>query len=139
MIIGNFFYDPQMDRYGGEIATLTVERSGVEFRPTDKTGDKEPDYRVIQVRDGAIVELGAAWKRSSDRGRDYLSVLLDDPALPSSVNAALFPSVDDQDRATLVWQRQAKKAPAAEAAPAEPKPANGRSRRASAARHPELA
>jgi uncharacterized protein (DUF736 family) len=58
MIIGKFIYDPQMDRYGGEIATLTVERSGVEFRPTDKTGDKGPDYRIIEVRDGAIVEIG---------------------------------------------------------------------------------
>jgi hypothetical protein len=55
MIIGNFCYDPQTDLYGGEIVTLTVERSGVEFRPTDKTGDKEtmsPDGRQGNSRNG---------------------------------------------------------------------------------------
>src|SRR5580700_8663636 len=33
--------------------------------------------------------------------------MLDDPALPASLHAALFLS-DRDDRATLVWQRQAK-------------------------------
>jgi uncharacterized protein (DUF736 family) len=62
------------------------------------------------------VEFGAACKRSSDKDRDFLSVMLDDPALPASLNAALFLS-DRDDRATLVWQRQAEEAPAAEAEP----------------------
>jgi uncharacterized protein (DUF736 family) len=126
MIIGNFSYNPEHDTYDGEITTLTLQRSDVVFRPIDKNGDKEPDYRIVHERQGATVEFGAAWKRSSERGRDFLSVLLDDPALPSSLNAALFFGQDE--RATLVWQRQSKKAPAA-----EPKPANARSRRPSAA------
>jgi uncharacterized protein (DUF736 family) len=137
MIIGNFSYDPGSDVYRGEIITLTLQRY-VEFHPNEKTSDKEPDYRVIQVRDGAVFELGAAWKRSSERGRDYLSIMLDDPALPSSLNAALFPSADDQDQAALVWQRQNRKAPAAEPNPpaAESKPANARPRRLAAVRSP---
>jgi uncharacterized protein (DUF736 family) len=89
----------------------------VVFRPTDKVRDWEPDYRIVQERDSAGVEFGAAWKRCSDKGRDFLSVMLDDPALPASLNAALFLS-DRDERATLVWQRQPKKAPAAEAEPA---------------------
>jgi uncharacterized protein (DUF736 family) len=141
MIIGNFSYNPDTDVYAGVIATLTLERHSVEFRPTEKGGDKEPDYRVVQDRSGGLIELGAAWKRSSDKGRDYLSVLLDDPALPSSFNAAMF--LSDQDyQATLVWQRQAKKAPSPDSEPAAPeasKPANGRSRRPSVARRAELA
>jgi uncharacterized protein (DUF736 family) len=137
MIIGNFSYDAQNDTYAGDIATLTLERRAVMFRPNEKGGDKEPDYRVVQDREEGTVELGAAWKRSSGTGREFLSVLLDDPALPASLNAALFPS-DQGERASLVWQRQIRKAPAAEAKPeaAEPKPATPRGRRASAARRP---
>jgi uncharacterized protein (DUF736 family) len=132
MIIGNFSYNPEHDTYAGEITTLTLQRGDVVFRPIDKNGDKEPDYRIVHERDGATVEFGAAWKRSSERGRDFLSVLLDDPALPSSLNAALFLS-DRELSATLVWQRQSKKAPAA-----EPKPTNARTRRPSAAGSPRL-
>jgi uncharacterized protein (DUF736 family) len=130
MIVVNFPYDPDHDTYSGEIATLTLQRGNVMFRPTGKAGDREPDYRIVQERDGALVEFGAAWKRSSERGRDFLSVMLDDPALPASLYAALFPS-DRDDSATLVWQRQAKKAPAADA-----EPANSRPRRPSAPRSP---
>lgn len=133
MIIGNFSYDQAHDIYAGEITTLTLQRNNVVFRPTGKVGDREPDYRIVQERDGAIVELGAAWKRNSDRGQDFLSIVLDDPALPSSLNAALFRSGRD-NRATLVWQRQNKKAPAAEAAPAN----GGRPHRPAAGRSPRL-
>ena len=140
MIVGNFTYNPDRDTYSGDITTLTLQRSLVVFRPTDKTGDKEPDYRIVQERDGDIVEFGAAWKRSSEKGRDFLSVMLDDPALPTSLYAALFFS-DRDSKATLVWQRQAKKAPAAETKPAaaEAKPTRSRPRRPSMARSPEVA
>jgi uncharacterized protein (DUF736 family) len=133
MIVGNFSCDPGHDTYTGEITTLTLQRSNVVFRPTDKVKDREPDYRIVQERDGAIVEFGAAWKRSSDKGRDFLSVMLDDPALPASLHAALFLS-DRDDSATLVWQRQARKGPAAET-----EPANAPPRRPSATRGPRPA
>jgi uncharacterized protein (DUF736 family) len=89
MIIGNFTYDVDHDIYSGEITTLSLQRSNVQFRPNEKTHDNEPDYRVVQEHDGRIVEFGAAWKRSSERGRDFLSIVLDDPDLPASLNAAL--------------------------------------------------
>src|ERR1700722_10249682 len=77
MIIGNFTYDLERDTYAGAITTLTLQRGSVVFRPTEKNGDKEPDYRVIHETEAGTVELGAAWKRSSERGREFLSVLLD--------------------------------------------------------------
>jgi hypothetical protein len=43
MIVGNFSYDTSRDTYTGEITTLTLQRSNVVFRPTDKVGDREPD------------------------------------------------------------------------------------------------
>jgi uncharacterized protein (DUF736 family) len=140
MIIGNFSYDTERDTYAGEITTLTLQRNAVIFRPTEKAGDKEPDYRIVQEREDGVVEFGAAWKRSSGNGREFLSVLLDDPALSSSLNAALFFS-DKNDRATLVWQRQARKAPSVEVKPAgaEAKPASARPRRPSPVRGPQPA
>jgi uncharacterized protein (DUF736 family) len=132
MIIGNFSYDAQRDTYSGEITTLTVQRSQVEVRPAKKAGEKEPDYRIVQERDGVIVEFGAAWKRSSGKGREFLSITLEDPALPSSLNAALFLSEGD-GRATLVWQRQSRKATAV-----EPESGNSSARRPAAAQSPRV-
>jgi uncharacterized protein (DUF736 family) len=130
MIIGNVSYDPERDIYSGDIITLTLHRGNVVLRPIDKSGEKGPDYRIVQEQESGTVEFGAAWKRSSERGRDFLSIVLDDPALPSSLNAALFPS-DRDDTATLVWQRPPKKAPAPEAERTHSSP-----RRSSAPRGP---
>jgi uncharacterized protein (DUF736 family) len=122
MIIGDFRIED--GSYRGDITTLTLQRSNVVFRPTSKTGEREPDYRIVQETEVGTVELGAAWKRRSEGGREFLSVVLDDPALPTSVNAAVF-MADHEETATLVWQRAAKKTATPEA-----KPARSRLRRA---------
>ena len=133
MIIGNFAYDADRDSYTGTITTLTLQRGQVVFRAIEKSAEKEPDYRIVHEQGSdAAVELGAAWKRSSERGRPFLSVVLDDPALPSSLNAAMFLS-DEDERATLVWQRQMKKP-----ASGEPEPASKRAKKPAAARNPRL-
>jgi uncharacterized protein (DUF736 family) len=51
--------------------------------------------------------LGAAWARRGSTGehREYLSVQLDDPGLPTSISAALFVNEDSQS-ANLVWNRR---------------------------------
>ena len=103
MIIGNFSFDPARDEYTGEIATLTLQRSVV-VRPLKKVTDKEPDYRVLAEGANGQVEIGAAWRRTSERGHDFLSVTLDDPALGTTLNAALFMGRDGAS-AQLVWTR----------------------------------
>jgi uncharacterized protein (DUF736 family) len=133
MIIGNFAFDPEHDSYSGEISTLTLQRMNVRLRPISKTTDREPDYRIVQERDDRFVELGAAWKRRSERGTEFLSVVLDDPALPSALNAALFLE-DRGGLATLVWQRPAKKQPSPTAEAAGDRAPTAR--RTSAARGP---
>jgi uncharacterized protein (DUF736 family) len=55
------------------------------------------------------VELGAAWKRTSDKGREFVSVSLDAPLLTAPLNAALF-MADEGDAASLVWNRSKSKA-----------------------------
>jgi uncharacterized protein (DUF736 family) len=117
MIIGTFSYEAGKDTYTGTITTLTVERTNVTISPTKKAGEKGPKYRVIQQGDGGSIEFGAAWKRSSGSGRDFLSVLLDDPALPAALSAALFPGEQD-NIATLVWSRAPNRPKAAQQEPA---------------------
>ncbi len=108
MIIGNFTYNKAKDTYTGEIRTLTLHRSNVAFRPTEGKNGKGPDYRVVLVGAPGTVELGAAWKRTSEAGREFLSISLDDPALPHPVSAALMPA-EDGTGAILIWSRPAKR------------------------------
>jgi uncharacterized protein (DUF736 family) len=133
MIIGNFRYDAEHDIYAGEITTLTLLRGDVVLRPNDKSSEKEPDYRIVQERDDGTVEFGAAWKRTGERGRAFLSVMLDDPALSSPLNAVMF-TAEDGEGTRLVWQRARKTAPAADAKPATP-----RARRPQPSRSPQPA
>jgi uncharacterized protein (DUF736 family) len=108
MIIGNFTYNTAKDTYTGEIKTLTLQRSKVAFRPTEGANGKGPNYRVIVDGTHGAVELGAAWKRTSEAGREFLSVSLDDPALGHPLNAALMPA-EDGHGAILIWSRLVKR------------------------------
>lgn len=112
MIIGIFNLDKKSGIYAGDITTLTVQRNAVYFKPNEKSGDKEPDYRIVAQGGAGFVELGAAWKRTSEKGQDFLSVSLDDPSLPASLNAALF-TAEDGKTAQLVWTRPKSKKKAA--------------------------
>src|SRR5258708_36323332 len=82
MIIGNFRLED--GSYRGDITTLSLHRANVVLRPTNKTGEREPDYRIVQETETGTIDLGAAWKRRSERARAFLSIVFDDPALPSS-------------------------------------------------------
>jgi uncharacterized protein (DUF736 family) len=113
MIIGNFKYDQAKDTFSGEIKTLTLLRAKVTFRPVEAKSEKGPHYRVVVEGQPGPVELGAAWKRQSGAGREFLSVSLDDPALPRALSAALMPA-DDGASAILIWSRQAKRKAKAE-------------------------
>ena len=106
MIIGNFTFDRNRDEYAGVITTLTLQRSVV-LRALKKVTEKEPDYRVLAESSTGVTEFGAAWKRHSERGREFLSVTLEDPLLGGTLNAALFPN--DDDTAQLVWNRPKRK------------------------------
>jgi uncharacterized protein (DUF736 family) len=119
MIIGKFSYDAASDSYTGDIITLTFTRAGVQLKPHEKSGEDEPNYRVVAKSVLGTVEFGAAWKRSSEKnGQEDLSVAIDDPAFPGPLNAALFLD-EDGETASLVWKRKKAeaKAPVAKKAP----------------------
>jgi uncharacterized protein (DUF736 family) len=87
-------------RFEGTLGTLIV-RARVNIVPVDtKTSDDQPDYRVYTGR----FELGAGWSKTSDRGTEYVSLVLDDPSFAGPLYAALMPT-DEPDTHRLVWSR----------------------------------
>lgn len=93
------------NEYQGEIVTLSVQARGVRIVPEiNRSNDNAPSYRVFVGR----AEIGAAWSKRSNEGRDYLSLKLDDPSFTAPIFANLF---DDEDGEgfSLIWSRSRKK------------------------------
>ena len=92
------------DEYQGEIVTLSLQSRGVRIVPeTNRTSDNAPSHRVYVGR----AEIGAAWSKRSNEGRDYLSVKLDDPSFMAPIYANLFDDAEGETF-TLVWSRSRK-------------------------------
>ena len=70
--------------------------------------DNAPDYRV-HVGDGDGPEIGAGWKRTGERAGEYVSLVIDDPALAQPIRANLFQSGDDKSAWVLNWNRPPKR------------------------------
>jgi uncharacterized protein (DUF736 family) len=84
----------------GEINTLRVRLQGVHIFPATRSGDNAPSHRIGFGR----VDLGAAWAKRSEEGRDYLSVKLDDPSLSEPIYANLFEDEGGETH-SLIWSR----------------------------------
>jgi uncharacterized protein (DUF736 family) len=87
--------------YTGEIITLSVQAKGVKITSADTRGnDNAPSHRVFVGK----AEIGAAWTKRSNEGRDYLALKLDDPSFTAPIYANLF---DDEGGETysLIWSR----------------------------------
>jgi len=50
-------------------------------------------------------EFGAAWKKTSNEGRAYLSVKLDDPSFPAPIYATMVEG-EEADSYSLIWSRR---------------------------------
>lgn len=112
MIIGNLTYDKTSDTYTGELATLSVGTREVVFQASKSTGEGTPEYRVVSPTEIGDIELGAAWKKRSKEGQEYLSVRLDDPVLDRPFNCAVMASKNSAGQFILVWTRVNRKAKA---------------------------
>ena len=89
------------NEFTGEIVTLSVQAKNVRIVPeTTRSGENSPSHRVYVGR----VEIGAAWSKRSNEGRDYLGLKLDDPSFTAPIFANLF---DDEDGEgySLIWSR----------------------------------
>lgn len=88
----------------GEIVTLSVQAKGVRIVPeATRVSDNAPSHRVYV----GCAEIGAAWSKRSNKGRDYFSVKLDDPSFNTQIFANLFKD-ENGDSYTLIWSRNRK-------------------------------
>ena len=93
------------NEYQGDIVTLSVQAKGVRIVPeANRSNDNAPSHRVFVGR----AEIGAAWSKQSNEGRDYLSLKLDDPSFMAPIFANLFDDPDGESY-TLIWSRSRKK------------------------------
>ncbi|MFG1228597.1 DUF736 domain-containing protein [Xanthobacter wiegelii] len=89
------------NEFTGEIVTLSVQARGVRILPEVRTtGENAPSHRVFVGR----VEIGAAWSKRSNEGRDYLGLKLDDPSFNAPIYANLFED-EDGESFSLIWSR----------------------------------
>ncbi len=89
------------NEFHGEIVTLSVQAKGVRIVPEPtRANENAPSHRVFVAR----AEIGAAWARRSNEGRDYISVKLDDPSFTAPIYANLFAD-EDGDGYSLIWSR----------------------------------
>jgi uncharacterized protein (DUF736 family) len=92
------------DDFQGEIITLSLKAKGVRIvAEPNRSNENAPSHRVYVSR----VEIGAAWSKRSEEGRDYLSLKLDDPSFTAPIYANLFAD-EDGEGYTLLWSRPRK-------------------------------
>jgi uncharacterized protein (DUF736 family) len=96
MQLGTFTRDA--DKFTGTIATLAIKAKAT-IQKVAKTNDQAPDYRVY----AAGAEIGAAWAKTSEAKRPYLSIKLDDPSFAQPIFCRLVEGADDKH--TLIWSR----------------------------------
>jgi uncharacterized protein (DUF736 family) len=87
--------------FTGTIKTLSISAKTT-IKAAEKASDKAPDYRIFANQ---AVEFGAAWKKTTGEGREYLSVKLDDPSFPSPIYATLV-ETEEAGTYSLIWSRR---------------------------------
>jgi len=84
----------------GEIYTLDVQLQNVRIVREEGTASEDaPTHRIFVGR----AEIGAAWSKTSQQQKAYLSLKLDDPSFRQPIFANLFQ--DNPGDYTLVWSR----------------------------------
>ncbi|RWL93200.1 MAG: DUF736 domain-containing protein [Mesorhizobium sp.] len=99
--IGSFTKNENGSGFNGSVKTLTLNVKA-KFVPAEGESERGPDYRIFA---GATIEFGAAWKKTSNAGRDYVSVKLDDPSFPAPIYASLV-EAEDGESFNLIWSRR---------------------------------
>lgn len=99
------------DYFAGEITTLSL-RLRLKLIPNPErdagiASDVAPDFLAFSKG----VEIGAAWVRTESEQTgifafDYLSLYLDDPFWPASIDAAVFRNRLNRFHLDIVWTRR---------------------------------
>ncbi len=90
--------------FKGHLTTATI-RAPLEIIPVaDKAAANHPDYRVYLNS----ADVGGGWnKENRQNGNPYVSITIDDPVLPDTINANLGRAAgqDDPNVMAIIWNR----------------------------------
>ncbi|MER9026098.1 DUF736 domain-containing protein [Mesorhizobium sp. M0815] len=93
------------NEFTGEIVTLSLQTKNVRIVPESRqVGENAPSHRVFVGR----AEIGAAWSQTSNEGRDYLGLKLDDPSFNAPIYANLFED-EEGEGFSLIWSRPSRR------------------------------
>ena len=98
--------------YAGRVRTLGLDAELVLVPAEHSDAENAPDYRIhLGDADAPEVgpEVGAAWKRTGEKAGEYVSLVIDDPALHQPIRANLFQSGNDKSAWVLNWNRPPKR------------------------------
>jgi len=98
--IGTFTKSGDNGGFVGTVKTLALNVKA-KIVPTEKDNDKAPDFRIF----AGATEFGAAWRKTSNAGREYVSVKLDDPSFAAPIYASLV-AVEGSEEFSLIWSRR---------------------------------
>lgn len=87
--------------FTGAVKTLSLNVKAKFIPAENKENDKAPDFRILTGN----IEFGAAWKKTAQNGRAYLSVRLDDPSFAAPIFANLVDGENTDDH-SLIWSRR---------------------------------
>lgn len=90
--------------YSGRVQTLSLKLNIAIVTAEASDADNAPDYRVHADSDEGP-EIGAGWKRSSEKAGEFVSIQLDDPTFPQPIRANLFQNGGDKASWSLHWSR----------------------------------
>lgn len=94
------------DGFTGTINTLTLKRQVLVIVPAIVTEtENAPNYRVLADDN----EIGAGWKRKSEKAGDYVALIIDDPSFVQPLRANLFIASSDGNTLHLIWTRPARR------------------------------
>lgn len=99
------FQQSNTNEFSGEIVTLSLQAKKVRIVPDARAGgENTPSNRVFVGR----IEIGAAWSKQSNEGRNYLGLKLDDPSFTAPIYANLVEDEDGQNY-SLIWSRPSRR------------------------------
>ena len=91
--------------YTGDITTLSLQAKNVRIVAEEsRSNENAPSHRVFVGR----IEIGAAWTKRSNEGRDYLGLKFDDPSFTAPIFANLFED-EGGETYSLIWSRPSRR------------------------------
>ena len=101
--IGRVQFNHSDNSFTGFLKTMTLN-ANIVIQPIANPGPNGPHWRIL-AENG--FELGAAWKKQSQQGSEYISVSFDAPELPQKLYANLGREAgqDDDDVYAIIWNR----------------------------------